>query len=49
MMMPLSKESLNVYMSLFRGRQDVFAIRWERDGGSGYMPAYELLQAFYNF
>jgi hypothetical protein len=29
-------------MSLFRGRQDVFAIRWERDGRSGYMPAYDL-------
>jgi hypothetical protein len=41
MMTPLSKESLNVYMSLFRGRQDVFAIRWERDGHSGYMPAYD--------
>jgi superfamily II DNA or RNA helicase len=41
-MTPLSKESLNVYMSLFRGRQDVFAIRWERDDRSGYMPAYDL-------
>jgi hypothetical protein len=29
-------------MSLFRGKQDVFAIRWERDGRSGYMPAYDL-------
>jgi superfamily II DNA or RNA helicase len=29
-------------MSLFRGRQDVFAIRWESDGRSGYMPAYDL-------
>jgi hypothetical protein len=42
MMTPLSKESLNVYMSLFRGRQDVFAIRWDRDGRSGYIPAYDL-------
>jgi superfamily II DNA or RNA helicase len=42
MMTPLSKESLNVYMSLFRGRQDVFAIRWDRDGRKGYVPAYDL-------
>jgi len=25
-----------------RGRRDVFAIRWERDSRSGYMPAYDL-------
>ena len=42
MMTPLSKESLNVFMSLFRGREDVFAIRWERDDRSGYIPAYDL-------
>lgn len=29
-------------MSLFKGREDVFAIRWEKDGKSGYMPAYDL-------
>ena len=40
MITPLSNESLNVFKSLFRGRQDVFAIRWERDGRNGYMPAY---------
>jgi len=42
MITPLSKESLNVFMSLFKGRRDVFAIRWERDSRSGYMPAYDL-------
>ncbi len=41
-MTPISKESLNVFMSLFTGRRDVFAIRWERDSRSGYMPAYDL-------
>jgi hypothetical protein len=41
-MIPISKELLSVFMSLFRSRQDVFAIRWERDGRSGYMPAYDL-------
>jgi superfamily II DNA or RNA helicase len=41
-MTPISKESLNVFKSLFRGRQDVFAIRWESDDRSGYIPAYDL-------
>src|ERR1022692_1913167 len=33
---------LEIFKSLFKGREDVFAIRWERDGKSGYMPAYHL-------
>lgn len=41
-MIPISKELLYVFMSLFKGRQDVFAIRWEKDSRSGYMPAYDL-------
>ncbi|MFL5748233.1 MAG: TOTE conflict system archaeo-eukaryotic primase domain-containing protein, partial [Niastella sp.] len=41
-MILISKESLQVFMSFFKGRQDVFAIRWEKDGRSGYMPAYDL-------
>jgi hypothetical protein len=28
----MSKEALNVFISLFKGRQDVLAIRWERYG-----------------
>lgn len=34
-------EELLIFKSLFKGREDVFAIRWERDGKSGYMPAYD--------
>jgi superfamily II DNA or RNA helicase len=41
-MIPISEESLHVFMSLFRARQDVFAIRWEKDSRNGYMPAYDL-------
>lgn len=33
-------DRLNLYKSLFRGRTDVFAIRWEKGNKSGYMPAY---------
>jgi superfamily II DNA or RNA helicase len=31
-----------MFSSFFKGREDVFAIRWEKDGKSGYMPAYDL-------
>src|SRR4051812_31071558 len=31
---------ISVFRSLFKGREDVFAIRWEKGGKSGYMPAY---------
>jgi hypothetical protein len=30
------------YKSFFRGRQDIYAIRWEKEGKSGYMPAYKV-------
>ena len=33
-------EQINIYRSFFRGREDVFATRWEKNGKSGYMPAY---------
>jgi len=38
----LSNERVKIFLSLFKGREDVFAIRWERDGKTGYMPAYNL-------
>ncbi|WP_423794659.1 TOTE conflict system archaeo-eukaryotic primase domain-containing protein [Maribacter stanieri] len=28
------------FRSLFKGREDVFAVRWEKGNKSGYMPAY---------
>ncbi|MCO6488272.1 MAG: DEAD/DEAH box helicase [Phaeodactylibacter sp.] len=31
---------LHLFQSLFRGREDVFAIRWEKGKRNGYMPAY---------
>lgn len=36
------EQNLKIFKSLFKGREDVFAIRWERDGKCGYMPAYIL-------
>ncbi|WP_374465639.1 DEAD/DEAH box helicase family protein [Chryseobacterium sp.] len=32
--------SIHLFRSLFRGRDDVFAIRWEKGSKNGYMPAY---------
>lgn len=31
---------INIFKTFFRGREDVFAIRWEKGNKSGYMPAY---------
>jgi len=35
-------EKVRLFLSLFRGREDVYAVRWEgRDGKTGYSPAYQ--------
>lgn len=31
---------IEILKTLFKGREDVFAIRWEKNGKNGYMPAY---------
>ena len=31
---------VELFTSFFRGRTDVYARRWEKDGRSGYSPAY---------
>lgn len=38
----------NLYAELFVGRQDVYAIRWENNGNSGYRPAYTIDWQSYN-
>src|SRR3989338_5773204 len=40
-MISISEQQLELFMSLFRGRADVYALHWEKDGRSGYSPAYE--------
>lgn len=35
-----NSQKIAVFKSLFKGREDVFATRWEKDNKSGYMPAY---------
>ena len=34
-------EKLNLFRALFKGREDVFAIQWQKGNKSGYMPAFD--------
>jgi hypothetical protein len=34
------KSNVDIFKSLFKGREDVFAVRWEKGNKSAYMPAY---------
>jgi len=36
----LQNSLIHIFRSLFKGREDVFAVRWEKGNKSGYMPAY---------
>jgi len=36
----MKDDRLILYKSLFKGREEVFALRWEKGGKSSYMPAY---------
>lgn len=33
-------EHLNLFKSLFKAREDVFAVRWEKNGKGNYIPAF---------
>lgn len=46
--MNFSSEHITLFKSRFQGRQDVYAVRWEKDGKSGYMPAYKVDWSDYN-
>ena len=35
-------QNFELYKSLIKGRNNIYAVRWERNGKSGYMPAYDL-------
>lgn len=37
----ISLDDIKLFKSVFKGRNDVFAVRWEKSGKSGYMPAYQ--------
>lgn len=35
------KGQIELFKSLFKGRDDVFAVRWEKGNKNGYMPKYQ--------
>ncbi|CCV63783.1 Type III restriction protein res subunit [Alteracholeplasma palmae J233] len=41
-------EKLSIYKDYFKGRSDCYAIRWEKDGKSGYAPSYSKEARFLN-
>ncbi|MCC5905686.1 MAG: DEAD/DEAH box helicase [Balneolaceae bacterium] len=40
--MSISNKQIQLFQSLFKGREDVYARRWEKESHSGYMPAYDV-------
>jgi len=40
--------NIPLYKSLFKGRTDIYAVRWQKDKRSGYMPAYKVDWNNYN-
>ncbi len=40
--MSFTTTQIQLFQSFFNGREDIFAIRWEKENKSGYMPAYDL-------
>lgn len=36
----ITNEQLQIFSTLFKGRKDVYARRWEKNGRCGYSPAY---------
>lgn len=46
--MQITQSHIDAYKSLFRGRDDVYAVRWEKEGRSGYVPAYKVDWEDYN-
>ncbi|MCA6407370.1 MAG: DEAD/DEAH box helicase family protein [Cytophagales bacterium] len=47
MISPSLPEQVQLFKSVFKGRNDVFAIRWEKGNKSGYMPAHSFDPYFY--
>ena len=46
--MKIFQSHINLFRSFFRGREDVYAVRWEKGDRSGYMPAYHVDWNDYN-
>jgi hypothetical protein len=40
--MSIDQQHIDLFRSLFRGRNDVFAVRWEKGNKSGYVPSCDV-------
>ncbi|MGM0498244.1 MAG: TOTE conflict system archaeo-eukaryotic primase domain-containing protein, partial [Bacteroidota bacterium] len=38
----IEQKKVDIFASLFKGRNDIYAVRWEKNSRSGYMPAYNV-------
>ena len=38
----LQQDKIDLFASLFKGRNDIYAVRWEKNEHSDYMPAYNV-------
>jgi len=47
MISPSLPEQVQLFKSVFKGRDDVFAIRWKKGNKNGYMPAHSFDPYFY--
>ena len=47
MISPSLPEQIQLFKSVFKGRDDVFAVRWEKGNKSGYIPAHSFDPYFY--
>lgn len=43
-----NQNHISLFKTLFQDRQDVYAVRWEKDGKNGYIPAYKVDWSDYN-
>ncbi len=41
-------KNISLYKSLFKGRTDIYAVRWQKGERNGYMPAYKVDWSDYN-
>jgi len=38
----MERQNIELFKTLSRGRNDLYSVRWGKDGKNGYMPAYKV-------
>ncbi len=44
----IDEKKIELFLTLFKGRNDIYAKRWEKGSRTGYMPAYKVDWSDYN-